>query len=53
MIWAKQLLQVEGLDLPRQIKEFLEEFKDVFPNELTKGLQPIRGIKHQIDWCRG
>jgi hypothetical protein len=47
MIWAKQLLQVEGLDLPIQIKELLEEFKDVFP--IPKGLPPIRGIEHQID----
>jgi hypothetical protein len=34
MIWAKQLLQVEGLDLPRHFKELLEEFKDVFLDEL-------------------
>ena len=53
MIWAKQLLQVEGLDLPRQIKELLEEFKDVFPDELPKGLPPIRGIEHQIDLVLG
>ena len=32
-----------------QIKELLEEFKDVFPDELPKGLPPIRGIEHQID----
>ena len=49
MIWAKQLLQVEGLDLPRQIKELLKEFKEVFPDELPKWLPPIRGIEHQID----
>jgi hypothetical protein len=53
MIWAKQLLQVEGLDLPRQIKELFEEFKDVFPDELFEGLPPIRGIKHQIDLVTG
>ena len=53
MIWAKQLLQVEGLDLPRQIKELLEEVKDVFPDELPKGLPTIRGIKHQIDLVPG
>jgi len=53
MIWAKQLLQVEGLDLPRQIKELLEEFKDVFPNELPRGLPPICGIEHQIDLVPG
>jgi hypothetical protein len=53
MIWAKQLLKVKGLDLPRQIKELLEEFKDVFPDELPKGLPPIRGIEHQIDLMLG
>jgi hypothetical protein len=53
MIWTKQLLQVEGLDLPRQIKELFEEFKDVFPDELPKGLPPIRGIEHQIDLVSG
>jgi hypothetical protein len=53
IIWAKQLLQVEGLDLPRQIKEFLEEFKDVFPDELPKGLPSIHGIEHQIDLVPG
>jgi len=37
------------MDLPRQIKELLEEFKGVFPDELPKGLPPIRGIEHQID----
>jgi len=53
MIWGKQLLQVEGLDLPRHIKELLEEFKDVFPDELPKGLPPIRGIEHEIDLVPG
>jgi hypothetical protein len=32
------------LDLPRQIKKLLEEFKDVFPDELHNSLSPIRGI---------
>ena len=41
-------IQVEGLDLPRQIKELIKEFKDVFPDELPKWLPPIRGIEHQI-----
>ena len=53
MTWAKPLLQVEGLDLPRQVVELLEEFKDVFPEELPLGLPPIRGIEHQIDLVPG
>jgi len=39
--------------LPRQIKELLEELKDVFPDEFPKGLPPIRGIEHQIDLVPG
>jgi len=41
------------LDLPRKIKELLEEFKDVFPDELPKGLPLIREIEHQIDLVPG
>jgi hypothetical protein len=41
------------LDLPRHIKELLEEFKDVFLDELPKGLPPIHGIEHQIDLVPG
>jgi hypothetical protein len=41
------------LDLPRQIKKLLEEFKDVFPDELHKRLSPIRGIEHQIELLLG
>ncbi|CAO2822571.1 unnamed protein product [Amaranthus hypochondriacus] len=35
------------------LKELLEEFKDVFPNDLPKGLPPIRGIEHVIDLIPG
>ena len=31
----------------------LEEFKDMFPDELPPGLPPIRGIEHQIDFFLG
>ena len=41
------------MDLPRHIKELLEEFKDVFSDELLKGLPPICGIEHQIDLVPG
>jgi len=52
MIWAKQLLQVEGLDLPIQIKELLEEFKDVFPDELPKGFHLFAELSIKLIWCR-
>ncbi|XP_071926096.1 uncharacterized protein [Coffea arabica] len=35
------------------IYSLLQEFKDVFPEELPKGLPPIRGIEHQIDFVPG
>ena len=31
----------------------MQEFEDVFPEEIPKGLPPIRGIKHQIDFVLG
>jgi hypothetical protein len=48
MVWAKPLLQVENVEFPTQIMKLLEEFSDVFLEELPKGLPPIRGIEHQI-----
>jgi hypothetical protein len=35
--------------LPRAITNLLQEFKDVFPNEIPLGLSPLREIEHQID----
>ena len=31
----------------------LQEFDDVFPDEVPSGLPPIRGIEHQIDFVPG
>jgi hypothetical protein len=41
------------VELPTQIIKLLEEFSYVFPEELPKGLPPIRGIEHQIDLVPG
>jgi hypothetical protein len=35
--------------LPCAITNLLQEFKDVFPDEIPPGLPPLRGIEHQID----
>jgi hypothetical protein len=32
---------------------WLQEYKDVFPNDVPSGLPPIRGIEHQIDFVLG
>jgi hypothetical protein len=38
---------------PRAITNLLQEFKDVFPAEISPGLPPLRGIEHQIDLIPG
>ena len=39
--------------LPPHILSLIEEYKDVFPEDITAGLPPIRGIEHQIDLIPG
>src|ERR1044071_4709968 len=39
--------------LPPTIQVLLEEFKTLFPDEITHGLPPLRGIEHQIDLIPG
>ena len=39
--------------LPRVVVSLLQEYEDVFPNDIPSGLPPIRGIKHQIDFVPG
>ncbi|XP_019094511.1 PREDICTED: uncharacterized protein LOC109129922 [Camelina sativa] len=40
-------------ELPREMIEIIEEYKDVFPEEIPPGLPPIHGIEHQIDLVPG
>ncbi|XP_071916198.1 uncharacterized protein [Coffea arabica] len=48
------LLSHEALtDLPPEISSVLQEFEDVFPDEIPSGLPPLRGIEHQIDFVPG
>ena len=51
MICKHVLLDVAELDkaLPSSMVALLQEFEDVFPDEVPDGLPPIRGIEHQID----
>jgi hypothetical protein len=39
--------------VPSVVKVLLQEFKDVFPDDIPSGLSPIRGIEHQIDFVPG
>ena len=36
--------------LPSVVVSLLQDFGDVFPEEIPDGLPPIRGIEHQIDF---
>jgi hypothetical protein len=36
--------------LPSVVVSLLQEYEDVFPNDVPSGLPPIRGIEHQIDF---
>jgi hypothetical protein len=35
------------------VSNVLQEFSDVFPEEVLAGLPPLRGIEHQIDLIPG
>ncbi|XP_043807316.1 uncharacterized protein LOC122721962, partial [Manihot esculenta] len=41
------------VELPSSFSKLLQEFADVFPEEVPSGLPPIRGIEHQIDFVPG
>ncbi|RDX80361.1 hypothetical protein CR513_39100, partial [Mucuna pruriens] len=40
-------------ELPVGFKQMLESFQDIFPKDIPRGLPPIRGIDHQIDFIMG
>jgi len=39
--------------LPSVVSTLLQDFDDVFPLDIPKGLPPLRGIEHQIDFVPG
>ena len=52
LLYKEALFNIDQPDtsLPSSIVFLLQEFEDVFPKEIPKGLSPIRGIEHQIDF---
>ena len=52
LMYKEALLNTNQLDssLPSVVVSLLQEFEDVFPEEVPHGLPPIRGIEHQIDF---
>ena len=39
--------------LPSVVVSLLQEYEDLFPEEVPRGLPPIRGIEHHIDFMPG
>ncbi|RDX92957.1 hypothetical protein CR513_24854, partial [Mucuna pruriens] len=37
------------ISLPTSMTTLLKEFKDVFPDDISSGLPPLRGIEHHIN----
>ena len=55
LLYKEALLSTNDLNnsLPSVIVSLLQEFEEVFPEEVPHGLPPIRGIEHQIDFIPG
>ena len=55
LLYKEALFNTNQLEtsLPSSIVSLLQEFEDVFPEEIPNGLPPIRGIEHQIDFVPG
>ena len=55
LIYKEAFFNTNDLDksLPNVERIFLQEFKNVFLEEVPKGLPPIRRIEHQIDLIPG
>ena len=48
LVYQEALFNSNDLDscVPSIVKVLLQEFKDVFPDDIPSGLPPIRGIEH-------
>ena len=50
---ARELHGEAHEEQPEEVKSVLQEFKDVFPEELLDHLPPMRDIQHAIDFVPG
>jgi hypothetical protein len=55
LVYKEAFFNLDDLDscVPSVVKVLLQEFEDVFPDDIHSGLPPIRGIEHQIDFVPG
>jgi hypothetical protein len=55
LVYKETNFSFDNLDscVPSIVKVLLQEFKDVFQEEIPSGLPPIREIEHQIDIVPG
>ena len=50
LLQVQHVLEIAGeVQAPDTVKQLIEDYSDVFPKELSKGLPPQRGIEHAID----
>jgi len=54
-VYKEAFFNSDDLDscVPSVVKVLLQEFEDVFPDDIPSCLLPIRGIEHQIDFVPG
>jgi hypothetical protein len=54
-VYKEAYFNSDNLDfcIPNVVKVHLQEFEEVFPEEIPSGLPPIREIEHQIDFVLG
>ncbi|KAK4841756.1 hypothetical protein QYF36_009976 [Acer negundo] len=55
LLYKEACFNTNELDssLPRVVVSLLQDFDEVFPEEMLIGLPPTRGIEHQIDFVPG
>ena len=51
LMYKKAYFNTNDLDfaIPSVVVSLMQEFDDVFPEDIPNGLPPLRGIEHQID----